>query len=136
MDKEIGIVTKIENKEIEIEFLRSSACGKCGACMMSEDTGKMIIRVPYKSKVNVGDEVYIDVEKNFYLLSSVLLYVLPLVILIAVILSGDALIIGENAQIITGLVAIVLSFGSYFALKLFNKKFANMKKEKITYYKV
>ncbi|MCK5128877.1 MAG: SoxR reducing system RseC family protein [Clostridiales bacterium] len=136
MDNEIGIISKIEDNEVEIEFLRSSACGKCGACMIAEDTGKMIIRLPYKKKVNVGDEVYIDIDRNFYLLSSVLLYVLPLVILIAVILLGDLLFIGEYAQSIIGISAVVLSFGSYYGLKIFKKKFKDMKKEKISYYKV
>ena len=76
MNNEIGTVTKIENKEVVVEFDRQSSCGNCGACMMSKDTGKMFIRLPFTKVIRIGDRVYIDVERKFYLFSSFLLYVL------------------------------------------------------------
>ncbi len=136
MDNEIGIIKDINNNEVEIEFSRSSACGKCGACMMAKDTGKMLIKIPYTKKINIGDEVYIDIDRNFYLLSSLLLYVLPLLILIAVVMLGSNILHGDNSQIIIAFSAIVLSFGSYFVLKLFKKSFTELKRQKITYFKV
>ena len=136
MDNEIGIVKNIGDKEVYIEFLRSSACGSCGACMVAEDTSKMLIKLPYKAKVEIGDSVYIDVEKNFYLMSSVLLYILPLVVLIVAVFAGDTLFRGENNQIYAAVTAVVLSFGTYFGLRIFGKKFAKMKKKNMSYFKV
>lgn len=135
MEKEIGIVKSIENNEVEIEFQRSSACGSCGACMMSEDTSKMEIKVPYKKRIEVGDRVYIDINRNFYILSSVLLYIVPLIIVMAVIILGNRFI-PEDSQVITAVLAVILSFGFYFLLKVFKKKFFEMKQLNITYYKV
>lgn len=135
MDYEKGTVVAIDDKEIIVEFHRSSACEKCGACMMAKDTGKMIIRLPNKKKVEVGDEVYVDIERNFYLFSTAMLYVLPLTVLIASIVVALMLLAGDNAQIIAAMIGIVLSFGSYFALRLFKKKFANMKTKNMSYYK-
>ena len=136
MNDEKGIVKSIENNEVTVEFHRSSACEKCGACMMAKDTGKMFIRLPYKKEVNVGDEVIVDVERKFFLLSSVLLYIVPLAILIAAIFVGINVIEGDNAQVYSAALGIVLSFGSYFVIRLFNKRFAGMKKKSMTYYKV
>ncbi len=136
MNDEKGVVAEIENSEVVVEFYRSSACEKCGACMMAKDTGKMMIRLPKTKNVQVGDEVVVDVKRDFYLLSTVLLYILPLVVLVAAILIGVAVFKGDNAQIISAIIGIILSFGSYFALRLFKKKFADMKRESMTYYKV
>lgn len=135
MEKEIGIVKIIEKGEVEIEFVRSSACGSCGACMMAEDTSKMYIKVPYKKSVEVGDRVYIDINRNFYMLSSVLLYIVPLIIIMVVIFLGNSYI-PEDLQVITAVIAVVLAFGFYFLLKVFKKKFFKMKQHNITYYKV
>ncbi len=136
MDKEIGTVINIADNEVHIEFIRSSACGSCGACMVAEDTSKMLIKVPYKRDVSIGEKVYIDIERNFYILSSVLLYVLPLAVLLATIFIGDAFIKGEFGQLLTAALAVVLSFSSYFALRVFKVKFSSMKKENISYFRV
>ena len=135
MENEKGIIASIENNEVIVEFYRSSACEKCGACMMAKDTGKMMIKLPYTKEVEVGDEVTVDVKRNFYLLSSVLLYIVPLIVLVASIFIGVAVLEGDNAQVLAAVLGVVLSFGSYFAIRLFNKKFAGMKKESMTYYK-
>ena len=136
MSDEKGIVTGIENNEVTVEFYRSSACEKCGACMMAKDTGRMFIRLPYNKEIEVGDEVYVDVEKKFFLLSSVLLYIVPLIVLIASVFIGINVIKGDNAQVYSAAIGIILSFGSYFVIRLFNKRFAGMKQKGMTYYKV
>lgn len=136
MENEIGIVKEITNNEVIIEFERSSACGKCGACMMAKDTGKMMIKIPYNKDIKAGDEVYIDIERKFYILSTFLLYVMPLVILIVTVILGSEFISGDNGQILTALLGIVLSFGSYFLLKLFKNKFLDMKEKSMTYFRV
>ena len=136
MNDEKGTVKAIENHEVTVEFHRSSACEKCGACMMAKDTGKMFIKLPYKKPVEVGDEVYVDVEKHFFILSSVLLYIVPLIVLVASIVIGINVIKGDSAQIISAAIGVVLSFGSYFVIRLFNKKFAGMKEKSMTYFKV
>jgi sigma-E factor negative regulatory protein RseC len=135
MEKEIGVVKSIENNEVKIEFVRSSACESCGACMMASDTSKMHINVPYKRDVEVGDRVYIDVNRNFYILSSVLLYIIPLIIVLVVVFLGNRFI-SEDAQVITAILAAGLAFGFYFLLKVFKEKFFKMKQHNITYYKV
>ncbi len=136
MNNEKGIVAAIDKDEVIVEFYRSSACEKCGACMMAKDTGKMMIRLPNTKKINIGDEVIVDVKRDFYLLSAVLLYLFPLVVLVATIFIGLSVIKGESAQVISAVAGIILSFGSYFLLKLFKKKFAEMKRKSMTYYKV
>ncbi len=135
MDYEKGIVVAIENGEVIVEFYRSSACGKCGACMMAKDTGKMVLKLPHTKDIEVGDEVFVDVERKFYLLSTVLLYVFPLAVLVGAIVVGVNVIKGDNAQVFSALIGIILSFGSYFALRLFNKKFIRMKAQSMTYFK-
>ena len=136
MNDEKGTIKAIENHEVTVEFHRSSACEKCGACMMAKDTGKMFIKLPYTKAVEVGDEVYVDVEKNFFILSSVLLYIVPLIVLVASIAIGINVIEGDSAQIISAAIGVVLSFGSYFVIRLFNNKFAGMKEKSMTYFKV
>jgi len=136
MNDEKGIIKEIKDSEVTVEFYRSSACEKCGACMMAKDTGKMMIKLPYTKKVEIGDEVYVDVKRDFFLFSSVMLYIFPLVVLVGAIVVGVNIIKGESAQVYSALIGIALSFGSYFALKLFKKKFLDMKTKSMTYYKV
>ncbi len=132
----VGMVQSIDDDEVVILFQRSSACAGCQACGLHKDTGEMMLRLPKGEDVQIGDQVMIIVKNSFFLQSALLLYVIPLIVLAAVIGLGSIFIHSDIGQIILAVSGFVLASGSYFVLRLFKEKFKHMKARNMGYHRV
>jgi positive regulator of sigma E activity len=78
--KEIGMVSKVLNElNAEVEIKESPACVKCGMCMF-KSTGNIKLEVTNPVGAKAGDQVEIDLPEAKVILSSMLIFILPLIV--------------------------------------------------------
>jgi len=110
--KEKGKVIKIENDGTALlEFAAGSACKKCGACMMTGE-GKAVTRAKNGIGAKVGDIVEAEIRPSSVIWSSFLIFIVPVIALIAGYLIGDAQGLGIAGAII-GLILAFIGVGIY-----------------------
>ncbi len=80
--EEKGRVVKVENGVAEVEMERTSACARCGICLRSSQ-GKSVLYVEDFLGTHPGDEVLVSIESKEVLKVAFLIYLFPLVGLIA-----------------------------------------------------
>lgn len=84
MIEEKAIVTRIESGQAWIKGLQSGACGgcaqqaACGTATLTKILPKREFAVECDLKLNAGDQVVVAIDDAHLLLSSMLLYLLPL----------------------------------------------------------
>ena len=118
-----GIVTKIDGENVEIKILSKSACASCnikGACNMSEMQEKIIsIPAPKDKNLSIGQEVKISMGLGQANRAVVFAYIIPLIILVAMIFILNALKIDEG---LNALISIGSLAPYYLILFLFRDK--------------
>lgn len=118
-----GIITKIEDSNIEIKILSRSACASCnikGACNMSEMQEKIItIPAPKDKNLSIGQEVKISMGLRQANRAVIFAYVIPLIILVAMIFILSTLKIEEG---LNALISIGTLIPYYMILFLFRNR--------------
>ena len=77
--KESGrVVKKINPNVVEIELQESSACVKCGLCHLNK-SGTLTLEASDDIGVSVGDSVEVYIPESRVILSSLMLFIFPLV---------------------------------------------------------
>ena len=92
MPTERGTVTRIDGSTAWITTNRSSSCEGCnsrGACHVSENQKEMEVRAVNAAGAGVGDRVVVSFQTASYLKASFLLYVFPVLAMIAGALLGQ-----------------------------------------------
>ena len=107
MQGHAGKIIAIEGDTATVAFTRSSMCEKCGACKLSGD-GRMEIQVQNTLKAKMGDTVELSVPPSSMLLAGLLVYILPLIALIAGVWLGSRW--GDGVALGCGLGAALLVF--------------------------
>ena len=83
-----GIITKIDNDNVEVKILSKSACASCNiktACNMSEMQEKIItIPAPKDKKLSIGQDVVISIRLGQANRAVIFAYVIPVIILISI----------------------------------------------------
>lgn len=114
-----GIITKIDNDNIEVKILSKSACASCNiktACNMSEMQEKIItIPAPKDKKLSIGQDVVISIRLGQANRAVIFAYVIPVIILISMIFILSILKIDEG---INALISIGTLIPYYFVLFL------------------
>ncbi|PWM73799.1 MAG: hypothetical protein DBX59_04255 [Bacillota bacterium] len=82
---ECGQVVKTEKNHAVVRVARREECSKCGMCGMKKDAAHVDFKAANELKAEVGDTVVVDTEKNVTLLSSLLVFLVPLILLAAAI---------------------------------------------------
>jgi sigma-E factor negative regulatory protein RseC len=86
MIEETAVVTRIDNNQVWIKSLQSGACGacaqhsNCGTASLSKMLPKREFAVECDHACKVGDQVRVAIDDSHLLLSSLLLYLLPLLV--------------------------------------------------------
>lgn len=118
-----GIITKIEGSNIEVKILSRSACASCnikGACNMSEMQEKIItIPAPKDKNLSIGQEVKISMGLGQANRAVIFAYVIPLIILVAMIFILSTLKIEEG---LNALISIGTLIPYYLILFLFRNR--------------
>jgi sigma-E factor negative regulatory protein RseC len=115
--REQGVVTRIIPPDvIEVSVQTSEACGRCGACHPGTE-GRVCIEAVGGSGVKTGDVVEIEISTGGVVATSFVVYLLPVVFLIAGYIFGSKLagffsirISGETGSIAGALFLLTVSF--------------------------
>ena len=120
--KEIGQVISIGDNTALVRFERSSACQKCGACMMSQSQKEMLLNTENTLGASEGDWVQVDIESPVIIRASLISYIFPLLMLIAGLVIGyflnEAVRIFDNSEIAASILGILFVAGAYFGIRL------------------
>ena len=108
---ENGVVISRTNDRVFVQFMQSDACKSCKLCE-TMGGGFKSIEAYDPLNVKVGDQVQVEVLAKHVVSSSFLVFIVPLIFLIAGYYAGIMLFANhsEGAGILGALVALVLSF--------------------------
>jgi len=116
MIEEQAIVTRIEANQVWIKSLQSSACGSCvqqtscGTATLAKLLPKREFALDCELDLNVGDCVRVQIDDSHLILSSLLLYLLPLIVTLTVVGFANTLPILETWLPEISLATLLLTF--------------------------
>ena len=118
-----GTIKSIEKGFARVEIVSHSACGACsakGLCSMSEKKEKMI-DAPLRPDLvwEIGEEVVVSLRMSLGMRAVLLMYVAPLLLLLAAIVILLPLGVSE---LYTGLIALALPAIYYIIIWFFRNK--------------
>lgn len=123
---QIGYVSNVDNGIAHLEVRRASACGdKCGSCGGGCSVPITKVKVKNTLRAEKGDLVEVKVQTRFILKSAFLVYIMPLIMMIAGIALGISVFqsIGiENYESLGFVVGLILLGVSFFILRVLDKK--------------
>ena len=121
-----GVVREIAGTTIKVEIISSSACSTCHAkeaCILADQTHKIIdVQVP-PGNYRVGDSVIVMLEESLGIKAFCLAYLLPFFILIATLFVASGLF---EKEWMSGVITIIVVALYYLVLNLFKNR---LKKE-------
>lgn len=118
MLEEQAIVVEVSSGEVWVETCRQSACqscsakSSCGHSLLSKISSGKVQRLLVKTDqaLQVGDQVVLGLGEGAFIRGSALVYLLPLLALMAGALAGEQLS-GQNSLMSFGLAGIGLALG-------------------------
>lgn len=118
-----GRIVKIEGSRIEVEIISRAACQSCVArhsCGLADSQSKIIeVCTPDSPNYQIGEEVRVGIAAQNGLKAVFYGYVLPLLLVIAVLIS--TIMLGYSEEI-SGIFSIIVLIPYYFWLFLIQKK--------------
>ena len=106
-----GIVTKITDDELEIKILAQSACAAChakSACGMGEQAEKILtVPRPKDKEFALMQKVNIKMAINQGNTAAILAYLIPIILLLAVLFVCLGLGFGEGLSALISIVALI-----------------------------
>lgn len=125
---QLGQVEEVENDHIFVKVIREGACAHCRMCTSGVNEGKeCIIEAVNKCGAEVGDTVEIDVQANFFLRATAIMYGIPLIAMIVGISISLIITKGlemEYADAISAFVGVTFTALAYLGI---NKRERNNK---------
>lgn len=106
-----GVITKITEEDIEVKIVSLSACAAChakGACTMSDQAEKLLtIPRPEGQELHLFQKVNVVMTVGQGNRAAVLAYLVPIVLLLAVLFVCLGLGLNEGLSALIGIVALV-----------------------------
>ena len=99
MEREVGKVIRIKGDKAEVLLHSSAACGTCGArfsCALGTGVDR-IMTVTNRFHAKVGDQVEIELTEKTRILSALLVFFMPLVLIVAGYFLGTGFFIPRAA---------------------------------------
>lgn len=107
-----GIVTAVHSQRVEVKILQMAACAGChirSMCQTSESKEKIVVVMGRYPNLSVGQEVNIEGSLRSSRWAVVLAYVIPLVLLMAVLFAGTKLW-NEATGALLGFIALAVYY--------------------------
>ena len=126
MATERGIVTKLDSTTAWVKTTRTSACEACSAkssCNVVENGEEMEVEAINEAGAQVGDRIIIGIETASLLKASFLLYVFPILLMLAGAIIGQKT--GHLLDIDPSLFSAVVGFSFFFVSIWFVKSRGN-----------
>ncbi len=110
---DVGTVVDIQNGLAIVEYSRSDACDTCKLKAFCFQKGGDITKLTMKNNLNVkkGDMIQFEISPQMRMLSSFLVFILPIIFMIgSYFLCKSAIGLSENMSIVVSLVSIAVAF--------------------------
>ena len=122
MATEKGIVLRTDSETAWVKTVRSSACEGCaarGSCNTTGDGQDMEVKAINSVGASVGDQIVLSFETASLLKATFLIYVFPIILLIAGAALGQALapLIGFSPSALSVLMGFAFFFIALFIVK-------------------
>jgi sigma-E factor negative regulatory protein RseC len=123
--EESAVVTKIDNQQVWIKSLQSGACGgcmqqtSCGTATLSKLLPKREFAVDCDLTLKVGDQVKVAIDDSHLLFSSLLLYLLPLLIMLVGVTLADFWLPVAVSEVWLPVMALLLLLTAFWAIHRF-----------------
>lgn len=126
MIEEYGTVVELKGKQVAVVLCqRHSACDHCpssGACQLGDDKQTMLVDAFNQIGAQVSDRVKIVTSSRNFLQSSFLLYIVPIIGLLAGAIMGQVL--GERLQtnldpnLLSALLGVAFLSGTFLTIRI------------------
>lgn len=126
MIEEFGTIVEIKNQQIAVVLCRrNSACDHCpssGACSMGDDGESMLVDAYNAVGAKIDDRVRIVTSTKHFLLSSFILYIVPIIGLLVGALIGQ--VIGEkqaldiDPSMVSAVTAVIFLVVTFLVIKI------------------
>ena len=134
MATEQGVVLRTESETAWVKTVRSSACEGCTARQSCHTTGgdrNMEVKAINSAGASVGDRIVLSFETASLLKATFLIYVFPIILLIAGAALGQVL--ASVIAISSSALSVILGFAFFFSALFIIKARANKMAKKNTY---
>lgn len=119
MELEDGTVVRLEDGKAVIQMEVGAQCDSCRlkhcCTSLSEETTRRI-ELPVTESLHVGDNVKLGYQPKYRIISAFLVFILPLLLLIAGYFLGLTLFKTEGKAILSGFVALGIGFITVWGL--------------------
>lgn len=123
-----GTVESIKDQNVYVKVIREEACAHCKMCTTGLNEGKeCIIEAVNKCDAKVGDIVEIDVQNNYFLRATAIMYGIPLLaLMLGIGISLGVLQVKEvrGAELISAVIGLIFTAVTYLII---NKREKNNK---------
>ncbi len=119
--EDIGTVTSVQGRNITVEICKSGGCKTCsmhGIC--GSNNTPIILHFETGDDYKIGDQVIVSVSSGVRILSSLIVFILPLIALLGFFLLGRNFT-SELGAIIIGFTGMLAAF---IAIRLIDRKIA------------
>lgn len=107
----VGVITKITDDEVQVKIVSMSACAAChakSACTMSDQAEKLLtIPRPEGQELHLFQKVNVVMSVGQGNRAAVLAYLVPIVLLLAVLFVCLGLGLGEGLSALISIVALI-----------------------------
>lgn len=122
-----GVVTRVEARTVVVSVVAQSACAGChakGICGESGAERVIVVKTSNASEYSVGESVVVALQRQSMALVSVVWgYVVPLVVLLAVLFGSVSLGLSDGIAALSTILAVVIYYvGLYVARRVFERK--------------
>lgn len=129
---ETGQVVSAENGQVQVHFKRTSACERCGACGMLANGQDMIVTLENTIEARPGDQVVVQMPTQGMLQASAIVYVIPLLLLVAGAVVGKLalapLFAGAESDVVAAISGIALCALGFLGIHLLEPKLRRQKR--------
>ncbi|MCD4650652.1 MAG: SoxR reducing system RseC family protein [Candidatus Cloacimonetes bacterium] len=121
--EDVAVVISTEKGKVTVEIDKSDSCDSCairGLCMSKGSSVRHTLETDIK--LSIGDHVRVSASAGVKLLSSFILFILPIMMMIVFYFIAKLIGFSEDVSIITSIAGLLVSI---LIIRLLDKRFAN-----------
>ncbi len=117
--KEYAVVKSTVGKYAKVEIDKKDECSKCGMCLFPKNAKSISVNAENPVGAKAGDKVFIETKPKVKSLSILLVFLVPLLLIIACALIGYFAFNSELAIVFSSIISVALW---YLLLAVIDKK--------------
>ncbi|RQD70589.1 MAG: sigma E positive regulator RseC/MucC [Tindallia sp. MSAO_Bac2] len=124
--KQCGQIIQVLNGTAKVKMQRHSSCAGCNACKMGSSDKPIELEALNRLNAREGDWVEVEMENQYVLTAAFMMYMIPLLFLVAGVLIGHYALgfagVGQYHELLTAVIAFLATALAYIILNRSEKK--------------